>query len=133
MQEEEARGSDNLKYKCRCSFLEIYNEQVADLLEPSSSNLQVNFALTFIPVLWPMMLFFSFFSFSIFYRLDLCNETCVALPILQWSIHKSQHTLEPPKSYLPWFGNGNRKCMFVKSLTEYIGSPPILFTIEWSS
>lgn len=53
MQEEEARGSDNLKYKCRCSFLEIYNEQVADLLEPSSSNLQVSFALTLILLLWP--------------------------------------------------------------------------------
>ena len=64
MQEEEARGSDNLKYKCRCSFLEIYNEQVADLLEPSSSNLQVNFSLTFLPVLWPTMLFGSLFMFS---------------------------------------------------------------------
>lgn len=32
---------ENLKFKCRCSFLEIYNEQIADLLEPSSSNLQV--------------------------------------------------------------------------------------------
>lgn len=73
MQEEEARGSDNLKYKCRCSFLEIYNEQVADLLEPSSSNLQVNFSLTFLPVLWPTMLFGSLFMF---YRLEMQWHLC---------------------------------------------------------
>ncbi|XP_024367331.1 kinesin-like protein KIN-12F isoform X4 [Physcomitrium patens] len=38
---EEAQKHENLKFKCRCSFLEIYNEQITDLLEPSSSNLQV--------------------------------------------------------------------------------------------
>lgn len=41
MQEEEAQKHEKLKYKCRCSFLEIYNEQVSDLLEPSSTNLQM--------------------------------------------------------------------------------------------
>ncbi|KAG0565723.1 hypothetical protein KC19_7G010200 [Ceratodon purpureus] len=40
-QEEEAQKHEKLKYKCRCSFLEIYNEQVSDLLEPSSTNLQM--------------------------------------------------------------------------------------------
>lgn len=30
-----------LKFSCKCSFLEIYNEQITDLLEPSSTNLQV--------------------------------------------------------------------------------------------
>uniref|UniRef100_A0A7I4BEV4 Kinesin-like protein n=1 Tax=Physcomitrium patens TaxID=3218 RepID=A0A7I4BEV4_PHYPA len=30
-----------MKFKCRCSFLEIYNEQISDLLEPSSSNLPI--------------------------------------------------------------------------------------------
>lgn len=40
MQEEEA-PERKVKYKCRCSFLEIYNEQIWDLLEPSSSNLQM--------------------------------------------------------------------------------------------
>ncbi|XP_062187071.1 LOW QUALITY PROTEIN: kinesin-like protein KIN-12E [Phragmites australis] len=40
--EEEERGrEDNLKYICKCSFLEIYNEQITDLLEPSSTNLQI--------------------------------------------------------------------------------------------
>ncbi|GJM95301.1 hypothetical protein PR202_ga12018 [Eleusine coracana subsp. coracana] len=37
--EEESRRDENLKYSCKCSFLEIYNEQITDLLEPSSSNL----------------------------------------------------------------------------------------------
>ncbi|XP_022148525.1 kinesin-like protein KIN-12D isoform X2 [Momordica charantia] len=37
--EEEIRQDEKLKYKCKCSFLEIYNEQVTDLLDPSSTNL----------------------------------------------------------------------------------------------
>ncbi|KAF7836879.1 kinesin-like protein KIN-12C isoform X1 [Senna tora] len=39
--EEESRRDDKLCYSCKCSFLEIYNEQIADLLEPSSTNLQL--------------------------------------------------------------------------------------------
>ncbi|KAI3690861.1 hypothetical protein L2E82_49073 [Cichorium intybus] len=39
--EEENRRDERLKYSCKCSFLEIYNEQITDLLEPSSTNLQV--------------------------------------------------------------------------------------------
>lgn len=39
--EEDARKEEKLKFICKCSFLEIYNEQVADLLEPSSTNLQM--------------------------------------------------------------------------------------------
>ena len=39
--EEEAHKHEKLKYNCRCSFLEIYNEQVSDLLEPSSTYLQM--------------------------------------------------------------------------------------------
>ncbi|GAU16719.1 hypothetical protein TSUD_199610 [Trifolium subterraneum] len=39
---EEESGKDcKLKYTCKCSFLEIYNEQITDLLEPSSTNLQL--------------------------------------------------------------------------------------------
>ncbi|KAI5010689.1 hypothetical protein ZWY2020_012826 [Hordeum vulgare] len=38
--EEESRRDENLKYNCKCSFLEIYNEQITDLLDPSSTNLQ---------------------------------------------------------------------------------------------
>ncbi|KAI5011958.1 hypothetical protein ZWY2020_024092 [Hordeum vulgare] len=39
-QEDESRRDENLKYNCKCSFLEIYNEQITDLLDPSSTNLQ---------------------------------------------------------------------------------------------
>uniref|UniRef100_A0A0E0FDL7 Kinesin motor domain-containing protein n=1 Tax=Oryza meridionalis TaxID=40149 RepID=A0A0E0FDL7_9ORYZ len=37
--EEESRRDEKLKYNCKCSFLEIYNEQITDLLDPSSTNL----------------------------------------------------------------------------------------------
>ncbi|CAJ1940736.1 unnamed protein product [Sphenostylis stenocarpa] len=39
--EEESRKDYKLKYSCKCSLLEIYNEQITDLLEPSSTNLQL--------------------------------------------------------------------------------------------
>ncbi|XP_022760764.1 kinesin-like protein KIN-12C isoform X2 [Durio zibethinus] len=39
--EEESRKDEKLKFSCKCSFLEIYNEQITDLLEPSSTNLQL--------------------------------------------------------------------------------------------
>ncbi|POO01404.1 Kinesin-like protein [Trema orientale] len=39
--EKEARRDEKLKFNCKCSFLEIYNEQILDLLDPSSSNLQI--------------------------------------------------------------------------------------------
>ena len=41
-QEEESRRDEQLKYNCKCSFLEIYNEQITDLLDPSSTNLLVS-------------------------------------------------------------------------------------------
>ncbi|KAJ1292095.1 hypothetical protein BS78_02G366100 [Paspalum vaginatum] len=40
-EEEERQREEKLKYICKCSFLEIYNEQITDLLEPSSTNLQI--------------------------------------------------------------------------------------------
>ncbi|XP_052205946.1 kinesin-like protein KIN-12C [Diospyros lotus] len=40
-EEEGNRRDERLKYSCKCSFLEIYNEQITDLLEPSSTNLQL--------------------------------------------------------------------------------------------
>ncbi|XP_033509839.1 kinesin-like protein KIN-12C isoform X2 [Nicotiana tomentosiformis] len=40
-QEEDNRKNERLKYSCKCSFLEIYNEQITDLLEPSSTNLML--------------------------------------------------------------------------------------------
>lgn len=33
--------SGSVQYNCKCSYLEIYKEQITDLLEPSSTNLQV--------------------------------------------------------------------------------------------
>ncbi|KAJ0839214.1 putative plus-end-directed kinesin ATPase [Helianthus annuus] len=39
--EREARREEKIQYTCKCSFLEIYNEQILDLLDPSSINLQI--------------------------------------------------------------------------------------------
>ncbi|KAJ1400041.1 P-loop containing nucleoside triphosphate hydrolase [Sesbania bispinosa] len=39
--EKEARRDEKLKFTCKCSFLEIYNEQILDLLDPSANNLQI--------------------------------------------------------------------------------------------
>ncbi|EFJ36676.1 hypothetical protein SELMODRAFT_4729, partial [Selaginella moellendorffii] len=49
--EGEARRSQGLEFACKCSFLEIYNEQVSDLLEPSTTNLQVRSAFLLLHVL----------------------------------------------------------------------------------
>ncbi|PNH12660.1 Kinesin-like protein KIF15 [Tetrabaena socialis] len=38
---ENARGLETVKYNCKCSFLEIYNETIADLLCPASANLPI--------------------------------------------------------------------------------------------
>lgn len=42
-QEEQLREHEQLRFVCKCSFLEIYNEHITDLLDPSSTNLQVLF------------------------------------------------------------------------------------------
>ncbi|KAK9141043.1 hypothetical protein Scep_010724 [Stephania cephalantha] len=40
--EEQIKHADKqLTYQCRCSFLEIYNEQITDLLDPTLRNLQI--------------------------------------------------------------------------------------------
>ncbi|XP_035539114.1 kinesin-like protein KIN-12B [Juglans regia] len=40
--EEQIKHADKqLEYQCYCSFLEIYNEQITDLLDPNQRNLQV--------------------------------------------------------------------------------------------
>ncbi|KAG1333882.1 kinesin-like protein KIN-12G [Cocos nucifera] len=39
--EKESRRDEKLRFTCKCSFLEIYNEQILDLLNPSSVNLQI--------------------------------------------------------------------------------------------
>lgn len=44
-QERESRREDNLVYTLKCSFSEIYNEQITDLLDPSSTNLLVRLPL----------------------------------------------------------------------------------------
>lgn len=42
IKEEQAKHSDKqLMYNCCCSFLEIYNEQITDLLDPMQKNLQI--------------------------------------------------------------------------------------------
>ncbi|KAK4266579.1 hypothetical protein QN277_027476 [Acacia crassicarpa] len=42
MIEEQIKHSDKqLNYQCHCSFLEIYNEQITDLLDPNQRNLQI--------------------------------------------------------------------------------------------
>ncbi|KAL6568110.1 Kinesin-like protein KIN-12C [Orobanche hederae] len=40
-EEEESRRDERLKYSCKCSFFEIYNEQITDLLDPLTTNLQL--------------------------------------------------------------------------------------------
>jgi len=52
LQEEESRKDERLKYNCKCSFLEIYNEQITDLLDPSSTNLLVSLVLFPVNLLW---------------------------------------------------------------------------------
>ncbi|KAL6194131.1 hypothetical protein ACLB2K_035215 [Fragaria x ananassa] len=40
--EEQIKHADKqLKYQCQCSFLEIYNEQITDLLDPNPKSLQI--------------------------------------------------------------------------------------------
>ncbi|KAF3781795.1 Phragmoplast orienting kinesin 2 [Nymphaea thermarum] len=39
--EEESRMDEKVRFSCKCSFLEIYNEQITDLLDPSSTNLML--------------------------------------------------------------------------------------------
>ncbi|KAI5076831.1 hypothetical protein GOP47_0008896 [Adiantum capillus-veneris] len=42
IKEEENKNTEKqLRYQCRCSFFEIYNEQITDLLEPLQKALQV--------------------------------------------------------------------------------------------
>ncbi|CAL5214057.1 unnamed protein product [Lathyrus oleraceus] len=42
LNEEQTKHSDNqLMYQCHCSFLEIYNEHITDLLDPNKRNLQI--------------------------------------------------------------------------------------------
>ncbi|KAK1356399.1 Phragmoplast-associated kinesin-related protein [Heracleum sosnowskyi] len=40
-EEQTKHGDKQLRYQCRCSFLEIYNEQITDLLDPSQRSLQI--------------------------------------------------------------------------------------------
>ncbi|KAG6393427.1 hypothetical protein SASPL_147668 [Salvia splendens] len=40
-EEQNKQADRDLVYMCRCSFLEIYNEQITDLLDPSQKNLQI--------------------------------------------------------------------------------------------
>ncbi|KAE8733551.1 Mitochondrial import inner membrane translocase subunit Tim17/Tim22/Tim23 family protein [Hibiscus syriacus] len=39
--EQENSDGKQTNYQCRCSFLEIYNEQIGDLLDPTQRNLEI--------------------------------------------------------------------------------------------
>ncbi|KAK1406964.1 hypothetical protein QVD17_38574 [Tagetes erecta] len=39
-EQDQAEGKQ-INYQCRCSFLEIYNEQIGDLLDPTQRNLEI--------------------------------------------------------------------------------------------
>ncbi|KAF3453356.1 hypothetical protein FNV43_RR03796 [Rhamnella rubrinervis] len=39
--ERENSEGKQINYQCRCSFLEIYNEQIGDLLDPTQRNLEI--------------------------------------------------------------------------------------------
>ncbi|OVA09269.1 Kinesin [Macleaya cordata] len=39
--EQDNSGEKQINYQCRCSFLEIYNEQIGDLLDPTQRNLEI--------------------------------------------------------------------------------------------
>ncbi|XVE50764.1 hypothetical protein DITRI_Ditri01bG0189500 [Diplodiscus trichospermus] len=39
--EQEDPDGKQINYQCRCSFLEIYNEQIGDLLDPTQRNLEI--------------------------------------------------------------------------------------------
>ncbi|KAI3969418.1 hypothetical protein MKX01_019979 [Papaver californicum] len=39
--EQENSGKKQVNYQCRCSFLEIYNEKIGDLLDPTQRNLKI--------------------------------------------------------------------------------------------
>eukprot|EP00899_Mesostigma_viride_P015431 jgi/Mesvir1/2388/Mv25135-RA.1 len=41
MRQEERSSGTSVKFLCKCSFLEIYNEHIADLLRPESTNLNI--------------------------------------------------------------------------------------------
>nr|GMC93595.1 kinesin-like protein KIN12B isoform X2 [Ipomoea batatas]GMC97430.1 kinesin-like protein KIN12B isoform X2 [Ipomoea batatas]GMD01276.1 kinesin-like protein KIN12B isoform X2 [Ipomoea batatas] len=49
VQKISSNADKELKYQCRCSFLEIYNEQITDLLDPNQRKIQRNVFL-----LWSM-------------------------------------------------------------------------------
>ncbi|KAF9616283.1 hypothetical protein IFM89_029059 [Coptis chinensis] len=38
---ERCEDKQKISYQCRCSFLEVYNEQLGDLLDPNQRNLQI--------------------------------------------------------------------------------------------
>ncbi|CAI9088287.1 OLC1v1022581C1 [Oldenlandia corymbosa var. corymbosa] len=40
-QDQENADGRQFNYQCRCSFLEIYNEQIGDLLDPTKRNLEI--------------------------------------------------------------------------------------------
>lgn len=56
--------------------------------------------------------------FSSFYWLDLHKETRIALVALMMKLKKN---FPDWKLDFSWFGYDNMKCMFIDSLTDYVG------------
>lgn len=52
-----------MKFTCKISFLEIYNEQILDLLDPSSVNLQVTYLLIRLQTIASTFIFLMFQHF----------------------------------------------------------------------
>ena len=44
IEQREAQGAaGSRQYKCECSYLQIYNESISDLLQPASKNLKLRY------------------------------------------------------------------------------------------
>jgi hypothetical protein len=75
LQEKEVRKEEKLRFTCKCSFLEIYNEQILDLLNPNAVNLHV--------IIWTTYLSFLLFMFLQF-RGSIMSISFFFAP---WSLH----------------------------------------------
>lgn len=73
------QGRDTLKYCCRCSFLEIYNENITDLLNPKATNLSIRED--------THGCFVDFLS-----ETEVLNGACSALPVVHAITQRTSHS-----------------------------------------
>jgi kinesin family protein 15 len=83
-QEEASRRQEHLTINCKCSFLEIYNEQISDLLDPTSTNLQVHFLLPYRTWLATILDIWS----QIYNYVTVKSIKWLAVLIFIWQIHE---------------------------------------------